>query len=128
MQDWPLVVLIDGDCTLCSTAAFWFAHRDRAERLVFATNHGEVARLADEPPGGDTGTIVVWRGSRRLVRSDAVLTMLAALGGGWRWAAAVARCCPRRLRDGLYDLVARRRRALSCHFGGKHLSLGHRAE
>lgn len=128
MEEWPLIVLIDGDCTLCSSAAHWFAARDRAGRMLFAPNQGEVARIADEPAGGDPGTIVVWRGSRRLVRSAAILEMLRRLGGGWAVAAQVARCCPRWVRDLAYDCIARRRRRLSCAFDGKHLSLHHLAE
>ena len=128
MQDWPLIVLIDGECTLCSTAALWFADRDQSGRMLFATNQGEVARIADEPPGGDAGTIVVWLGSRRLVRSTAVLELLKGLGGGWAFLARLARCCPRFIRDWIYDRVARRRRQLSCAFSGKLLSLHQLAE
>ena len=128
MRDWPLVVLIDGDCTLCSRVAFWFGRRDREGRLVFASNQGEVARLADEPPGGDQGTVVVWDGSRRLVRSAGLLAMLRALGGGWGCAARLAGLCPPSWLDGFYDFVARRRRTVGCRLDGKHLSLGHRAE
>ncbi len=69
MRKTPLVVLIDGSCALCNGAAAWLARRDVAGAMVFAPNQGEVARIAGEPPGGDMGTIVVWDGSRRLVRS-----------------------------------------------------------
>ena len=77
--------------------------------MIFAPNQGVVARIAGEPPGGDMGTIVVWDGSRRLVRSDAVLLLLRGLGGGWRLLAGLAVFCPVALRDFVYDQVARRR-------------------
>ncbi|MEY4307007.1 MAG: hypothetical protein RJA95_375 [Verrucomicrobiota bacterium] len=109
MPDVPLIVLIDGTCALCNGTTAWLARRDPAGRMIFATNRGEVARIAGEPPGGDPDTIVVWAGSRRLVRSEAVLTLLAALGGGWRALAVLARLCPRALRDFAYDQCARRR-------------------
>ena len=109
MRQAPLVVLIDGTCALCNGAAAWLSRRNQRGAMVFATNRGEVARIADEPPGGDPTTIVVWDGARRLVRSTAVLALLDALGGGWRVLAALGRLCPPALRDFVYDQVARRR-------------------
>jgi predicted DCC family thiol-disulfide oxidoreductase YuxK len=109
MRKTPLLVLIDGTCALCNGTAAWLARRNADGTMLFATNQGEVARIAGEPPGGDMGTIVVWDGSRRLVRSDAVLLLLRTLGGGWRLLAVAARLCPGALRNFLYDQVARRR-------------------
>lgn len=109
MRKPPLVVLIDGTCALCNGTAAWLSRRNAAGAMVFATNQGEAARVAGEPPGGDPGTIVVWDGSRRLVRSAAVLLLLRTLGGGWRWLACCASLCPAGLRDLVYDQVARRR-------------------
>jgi len=109
MQEVPLVVLIDGSCALCNGTAAWLARRDQAGRLIFATNQGEAARVAGEPPGGDPDTIVVWAGSRRVVRSTAILALLRTLGGGWRLLAILASVCPSRLGDLIYDQVARRR-------------------
>jgi predicted DCC family thiol-disulfide oxidoreductase YuxK len=114
MEDIPLVVLFDGDCVMCNGATAWLARRDRLGRMIFATNQGEAARVAGEPPGGDSDTIVVWQGSRRLVRSAAVLCLLRTLGGGWAALAWVARLCPEALRDFLYGQIARRRH----RFGG----------
>jgi predicted DCC family thiol-disulfide oxidoreductase YuxK len=109
MASEPLVVLIDGSCALCNCTVAWLSRRNAAGRMIFATNRGATARVAGEPPGGDPDTIVVWDGSRRLVRSAAVLALLRALGGGWGWLASVARLCPPALRDSIYDQVARRR-------------------
>ena len=110
MNPEPCVVLIDGDCALCNATAAWFARRDPAGRLVFATGQGPVGRIAGEPPGGDPATLVLWLGSRRLVRSTAALTMLRLLGGGWAWLARLGFCFPLRLRDAAYDALARHRR------------------
>lgn len=109
MRKTPLVVLIDGTCALCNGTAAWLSRRNGDGALVFAANQGVVARIIGEPPGGDQGTIVVWDGSRRLVRSDAVLRLLRTLGGGWRMLAWLAGLCPRSWRDFAYGRVARRR-------------------
>jgi predicted DCC family thiol-disulfide oxidoreductase YuxK len=109
MRKTPLVVLIDGTCALCNGTAAWLARRNTEGGMIFAPNQGEVARIAGEPPGGDPGTLVVWDGSRRLVRSNAVLALLRELGGGWWLLVGLAWFCPVSLRDFIYDQVARRR-------------------
>jgi predicted DCC family thiol-disulfide oxidoreductase YuxK len=112
MNPVPCIVLIDGDCAMCNATAAWFARRDPEGRMIFAPGRGEVARIAGEPSGGDPGTLVVWLGSRRLVRSTAALTLLRVLGGGWGWLARVGFVCPLFLRDAAYAFVARHRRRL----------------
>jgi predicted DCC family thiol-disulfide oxidoreductase YuxK len=102
-------VLIDGTCALCNGTVAWLARRDAAGDIIFATNQGEAARIAGEPPGGDPDTLVVWDGSRRLVKSGAVLALLRTLGSGWRLLARLAWFCPASFRDFVYDQVAHRR-------------------
>ena len=128
MRKAPLVVLIDGSCALCNGTAAWLACRDATGAMVFATNQGEVARIAGEPPGGDQGTLVVWDGSRRLVRSAAVLVLLRSLGGVWRLLAWWACLCPGWIRDFLYDQVARRRHRFAGPAACTRLSPHHLAE
>lgn len=119
----PLVVLIDGECPFCARSASWFGRRNSGGRLIFGRNSGEAAKVLAEPHGGDHGTIVVWQGSRRLVRSTAVLTMLYALGGGWRCLAIAGFIIPRPLRDSVYSFIAQRRHKLSIQTEGACLSL-----
>lgn len=120
MSSSPLIVLIDGACPLCNRSAAWFARRNCRGGFIFGKNTGEVAKVLGEPHGGDHGTIVVWQGSRRLVRSTAVLTLLRALGGGWQVLAALGLSVPRGLRDGVYDFIAQRRHRLSgCSLGAR---------
>ena len=109
MRKVPLVVLIDGTCALCNGTVAWLARRDAAGDIIFATNQGEAAHIAGEPPGGDPDTLVVWDGSRRLVKSGAVLALLRTLGSGWRLLARLAWFCPASFRDFVYDQVAHRR-------------------
>ena len=56
----------------------------------------------------DPQTLVLEEPKRFRVRSDAVLAILAGLGGLWRLT-VVLRAIPRRLRDALYNFIARKR-------------------
>ncbi|PAW85954.1 MAG: hypothetical protein B9S29_00655 [Opitutia bacterium Tous-C2FEB] len=109
MEAIPIIVLIDGDCALCNRTAQWFAARDARGTMVFAPNNGETARILGEPRGGDQGTVVVWVGSQRLVRSTAVFRMMRCLGGAWGLLARSMGWVPGRWADAVYGLVAQRR-------------------
>lgn len=96
---------------------------DAAASLTFAPLSSVVARgVRERHPELAAVDSVVWverqvgRDATALetayVRSDAVLRVLAYLGGGWGLIAAAARWVPRGWRDGLYDWVAARRRRL----------------
>jgi predicted DCC family thiol-disulfide oxidoreductase YuxK len=116
------VLLVDGGCALCGRLTRLVLALDRRRRFRFAAlqsawadavlaRHGAEA-AADDPR---TFLALVDRGTpdeRLLVRSAAALRVARELGGPWR-ALAVARLLPRAWRDGLYDLVARHRRALA---------------
>jgi predicted DCC family thiol-disulfide oxidoreductase YuxK len=109
----PAIVLIDGDCTLCNRTMIWFSARNQNKHFIFAKNAGEVARILGEPPGGDHDTVVVWFGSRRLVRSEAVIYLLSKSDGLWPGVGLSLKIIPRAIRDFFYDLVARSRHRLN---------------
>ena len=111
------ILFVDGCCVLCQRSAAWVACRDRRGRVALAALQGETARrllpgaLRAAAQGGIPGS-VVWRSTdgRLLLRSSAVLAVLAEIGGWYRLTAAPVRLVPAPLRDALYDAVARRRR------------------
>ena len=109
----PAIILIDGDCTLCNRTMIWFSARNQSKHFIFAKNTGEVARILGEPAGGDNSTVVVWVGSRRLVRSAAVIYLLSKSDGLWPWLGQSLKIIPRVIRDFFYDLVARSRHRLN---------------
>ena len=109
----PLIVLYDGECPFCCRVVAWCARRSRAEVLFFGKNTGQSARVLGEPPGGDLGTIVVWEGSKRWVRSTAALKILYAVGGIWRGLSVIGTMVPQFIRDGVYNFIARRRHLLA---------------
>jgi predicted DCC family thiol-disulfide oxidoreductase YuxK len=111
----PLRVYFDGGCGTCRRfVRFALAEAPEAAAFRFAPLSGETFR-ARVPPARRDGlpdSLVVEDGSGRLtVRGDAVLLVLERCGGLWRVLAAAARVVPAALRDGIYDVLARARRA-----------------
>lgn len=106
-----MIVVFDGMCRVCSGYVRFLERHDRQRRLLFvpaASAEGRAALLAcGESPDDPSTMIVIDDGVRRL-RSDAVLTAIAALGGGWRGVRLLA-IVPRSWRDWLYSGFARRR-------------------
>ena len=104
------IVYFDGLCNLCDGFVRLLLARDRHGRYRFAPLQGETARirLGDRFAGNDPQTVVLEEPKRFRVRSDAALAILTGLGGIWRLA-VLLRIIPRRLRDALYDYVARKR-------------------
>lgn len=108
----PAVILYDGVCGLCDrTVRFVLARDPDGTRFRFAALQSDFAAAALARHGRDArdlDTVCLLDGERLSIKSDAVLDILARLGGIWRLA-AVARLLPRRLRDAAYSWLARRR-------------------
>ena len=109
---WPDddVILYDGVCVFCSRWVRFVAVRDRDRRFRFtAIQSGYGTRLARafgiDPEDPDTNAVV--HSGEVFFKSDAALTVLSHLPG-WRWV-RVLRRVPNRLRDAVYNLVARNR-------------------
>ncbi|WP_061962494.1 thiol-disulfide oxidoreductase DCC family protein [Demequina flava] len=106
------IVVFDGDCGLCNGFVAWLIRRDREARFLIAGSAGEVGRAALESMGlrqeiADS-TLVVATADGPRTRADAVRTVLVGLGWPWRAGGAIV-IVPRRVRDGVYDQIARRR-------------------
>src|SRR5205807_8010290 len=109
---WPDddVILYDGVFEFCSHWVRFVAARDNEQRFRFtAIQSGYGTRLAQafgiDPNDPDTNAVV--HGGEVFFNSDAALTVLSHLPG-WRWV-RVLRRVPKRLRDAVYNLVARNR-------------------
>lgn len=105
------VVLFDGVCNLCNGAVVFIIERDPRARFRFAALQSEaaVALLAatgvrDALPD----SMVLVEKGRLSVRSQAALRIARGLRFPW-WLLSVFVLLPRRLRDGMYDIVARHR-------------------
>ncbi|HEV8611986.1 MAG TPA: DCC1-like thiol-disulfide oxidoreductase family protein [Gemmatimonadales bacterium] len=104
------IIYFDGRCNLCNSFVDFVIRHDRRRRFRFAPLQGETARkrLADRFTGAELATVVLEEPERFRIRSDAALAILTGLRGLWRLA-GIFRLIPRRLRDALYDYVARKR-------------------
>lgn len=111
-----LYVLYDGPCALCQGVVRLALRQPGASRCRFVPLQAVVDTPAGDQLAGRLGerlgeSVVVLRGSEILVRSDAALALLEALGP-WAWLARRLRCLPRAWRDALYEAVAARRARL----------------
>ncbi|HEX8409467.1 MAG TPA: DCC1-like thiol-disulfide oxidoreductase family protein [Thermoanaerobaculia bacterium] len=91
-------VLYDGTCGFCHSGMRWLIAED-----VTGTSF-RYAPLGTERPDS---VIVQTEAGEVLVRSAAALHLLARMGGLWRVIGVLFGLLPRRVRDGMYDFVAR---------------------
>jgi len=114
-----LLVIYDGQCGLCYRVVRWLLRSDRRDRLRFAAAESEkvaglLARLGISLPDVKFGpaTILVVRNFNHpaeqvLVRSEAILALLAELPHPWPTVETVLSWVPRPVRDLVYRLIAR---------------------
>ncbi|HKV05191.1 MAG TPA: DCC1-like thiol-disulfide oxidoreductase family protein [Candidatus Acidoferrales bacterium] len=113
MQVSPNVELLfyDGHCALCHRAVRFVLKHDRTGKAFrFAPLQGATFTL-QVPPGQRANlpdsVVVLTRGGKLLVRSNAFLHIFRRLGGGWKILAGVLAVIPRPLRDAVYNFIAR---------------------
>jgi predicted DCC family thiol-disulfide oxidoreductase YuxK len=112
---WPDdgIILYDGVCVLCSGWMRFVVARDPARRFRFTpiqSTYGQAlaTALGIDPADPDTNAVLL--DGRVYRRSDAALAVLQTLPH-WKWVRQL-RWLPRRLRDPLYNVLARKRYAL----------------
>ncbi|MGA7858175.1 MAG: DCC1-like thiol-disulfide oxidoreductase family protein [Terracidiphilus sp.] len=117
------LVIYDGHCGLCNRSVRWLLVRDLRDRMRFAPSESpDVAELLARYESANQASaslqsiipdsIVVARNpgtpaEQILIRSDAVLALLAELPSPWPAIASLLRWIPRPLRDLGYRLIAR---------------------
>jgi len=114
------ILLFDDACSFCSAAVQTVLRHDRKSTLRFASLHGEYGHdFRARHPELQTIDSMVWLRPKDgqadefiAIRSDAALLTAHYLGGRYR-IASVAHFIPRRIRDAVYDFVARHRHRLS---------------
>jgi predicted DCC family thiol-disulfide oxidoreductase YuxK len=103
------IVFFDGVCNLCNGFVDWLFRHDTRGQIYVAPLQGKTAQsLLPAPLQQKLGTVVFYYQGQTFERSDAVLKILGLLPPPWRWLTA-GKYIPLRLRDTLYDWVARHR-------------------
>ena len=112
------ILFFDGECGFCDRAIRFSMSHDRHGQLYAATLAGETARAALAPFRDmlvDVDSTVLYlpatpmRDATVQIHSDAALTVLRLLGGGWAVLGALGSIVPRWIRDGAYKAFAKRR-------------------
>lgn len=117
MKEARKIVFFDGGCLLCSGAVLWTHRRDRRGEVWFAALESDFAakyrlELGLPEAGEGAETFAFWEREKGEVtfKSSGALSLLKELGGFWAFLAGVGGVFPSRVRDGVYDFIARNRR------------------
>ncbi len=108
-------VFYDGSCGLCHGFVRFALAEDTSAAFRFAPLQGPTFEesVPERERASVPDSIVVWTEEERLlVRSAAVVHVLAGMGGAWRVLGTLLAWIPRPLRDTGYDVVARIRHRL----------------
>lgn len=112
------ILFFDGECGFCDRAVRFAMSHDVERRLYAATLGGETARVALQPFASmlvDIDSTVLYlpatptRAAAVQIHSDAALSVLRLLGGGWAVLGVLGHVVPRWIRDGAYKAFAKRR-------------------
>jgi predicted DCC family thiol-disulfide oxidoreductase YuxK len=110
------VLFFDGDCAFCSRSVRRVVAFDKHRRISFSPLQGKLAAEMNfsKHAAATGGTMIFLRESDGKIfkKSDALVELARALGGGWR-VMTFARFIPRFLRDWVYDRIANNRQRFS---------------
>jgi predicted DCC family thiol-disulfide oxidoreductase YuxK len=105
------LVIFDGYCNFCSRSVLFILRRDKKGYFTFAPSQtGEGKEILDRYRLGELArhSIVLIEQGKVYRKSTAALRIARHLTGGWRVLYAFV-IMPRKLRDFMYDLMARNR-------------------
>ncbi|WP_414611809.1 thiol-disulfide oxidoreductase DCC family protein [Stenotrophomonas muris] len=112
------VIVFDGVCALCNRWVRFLLRFDRKGRYRFAAMQGQQGSAMLRAHGldpQDPMSFLLLDAQGTWTDTDAILRVLAGLGGGWRLS-GVLKVLPRGLRDAAYRALARNR----CRWFGRH--------
>lgn len=115
MQNLPpnkKIILFDGVCNLCNTAVQFIIEHDKKDVFRFVALQSDLGQKIIKHIGIDTkviDSIVLYQpGVAYYYKSAAALEIAKDLNGFFYWT-GILNILPERLRNGLYDYVARNR-------------------
>ena len=106
------IVFYDGDCGLCQRSISFLAKIDKKKELIFAPLNGDTYNLYFQK-SSNLSTVVFYHQQAISVKSEAIIEVFKSLGG-LKKMALLLRIFPLKFRDMIYDLIADRRKNVSC--------------
>lgn len=110
-------VLYDGQCGLCNAVVRFFIKRDQNANFHFLPMQDPPAQelmKVHRLEGIEDDTVVYVCSDHVYLRSEAAIRMLAQLGGTYRLS-LILLLVPKKLRDFIYNLIAKNRHAWFRH-------------
>jgi len=105
------LVLFDGECDICNSAARFLKKHDRTKSIKFISRNSDFrSRLLESLPSivQEADSIIVLQDARFYIKSAAIIHLARFLKWPWNMV-TVTRILPLKLSDRLYDLFARKR-------------------
>ena len=103
------IVIFDGHCNLCNGWVRFIRKRDKRSLFEFVSAQSDRgSELLNIEQGSMLQTVVLIHDAKRFKKSDAVIEILKGLGAHWTLA-RFFKWIPRRMRDKIYDFVAKHR-------------------
>ncbi len=112
MENTKKIILFDGVCNLCSNTVQFIVKRDTKDVFRFVALQSEIGQKLTKERGIDTSQvdsiIVIEPGVAYYIKSDAAIEISREIGGAWS-VLALFKWVPTRIRNIVYDFVARNR-------------------
>lgn len=106
------IILFDGVCNLCNSTVQYVIKRDKRNVYRFAALQSEIGKKLAEERGIDTSQIdsiiLIEPGVAYYTKSTAALKIARSFGGVWQLA-SVFEWIPEKIRDWVYDYIAKNR-------------------
>ncbi|MGF1753446.1 thiol-disulfide oxidoreductase DCC family protein [Vibrio makurazakiensis] len=107
----PYIVIFDGVCNLCDGSVRFIINRDPTAKFVFTPMQSEHAQTLLKKHNLSELTldsVVLIKGERSFIQSDAAIEIAKELHGFWRWL-RIFKIIPAPIRNFLYQWVAKNR-------------------
>lgn len=106
------IILFDGVCNLCNSTVQYVIKRDKRNVYRFAALQSEIGKKLVEERGIDSSQvdsiILIEPGVAYYTKSTAALKIARSFGGVWQLA-SVFEWIPEKIRDWVYDFIAKNR-------------------
>jgi predicted DCC family thiol-disulfide oxidoreductase YuxK len=102
------ILYFDGVCNLCNGLVRFIIKADRRKQIKFSPLQSSAAGEMRMLNNISEDTVVYFSGNKYFTKSAAILRLLDDLGGAWR-IFRILSIIPQKLRDKIYDMIARNR-------------------